>query len=60
MKDWQVRLMLEAQAAIVRSEGMKAENAQRAMQGDSPAYGEGHFIEQAEEIERLAREIGQG
>ncbi len=58
MQDWQVQRMLEAQAITVRVEGMKVENAIRAMQGKQWAYGENDFIDQADEIDRLAREIG--
>jgi len=58
MEDWQVRLFLEAQAELVRVEGMKAENAQRAQYGESMTYSEGHFEEKAQAIEYLSREIG--
>lgn len=57
MQDWQTQLFLEAQAELVRVEGMKALNAQRLRLDESLAYGEDAFEEKALEIERLAREI---
>lgn len=60
MQDWQVKLMLEAQAAMVRVEGMKASNAQALHCHDAPYHEKYKFDEEAGEIERLAREITHG
>lgn len=59
MEGWQLRLFLEAQAEIVRVEGMKAENMRRQYLGECVFYAEDDFRGVAGEIERLAREIGE-
>lgn len=57
MKDWQVRLQMQAMAAMIRVEGMKAENMQRAHRGESMAFAEDDFEMIAKEVDVLAHEI---
>ena len=56
MSPKQLQLLALVQASMARIEGMKAENQLRATMNDSPAYGYGHFAEEAEELSRLSVE----
>ena len=58
MEDWQIKLYLEAQAEMVRVDGMKAENMHRQQNGESMAYTNEDFMLCAHNIELLARQIG--
>lgn len=44
-------------ALLVRVEGMKAENLERAYLGQAPAYPEVSFIKVAEEIDSIGNQI---
>jgi len=52
-----LRCVVLAIAAYARIEAMKAENAQRFVAGDSPAYGEEHFNIEAEYLQSIAAEL---
>ena len=57
LQDWQVKLQLQAMACMVRVEGMKAENQYCKIYNRNPAYSEGRFAEEAQQIESIAQEI---
>lgn len=44
-------------AAAAELEGMKAANQERVMRNESLAYGEGAFIEKAEEITNITNQL---
>lgn len=50
-------LMVEAMALQARIEGMKAENAQRALEGKSPAYGEEQFESEGSGFRHIAEAL---
>lgn len=55
MESWRARLLLQAQAVLVRVEGMKAENSQREHRGESMAYTEDDFEDKACEIDDVIK-----
>jgi hypothetical protein len=55
MQDWQVQLMLQAQAVIVRVEGMKAENQHCLFKNMAPTYTFDYFYSAADEINGIAQ-----
>lgn len=58
MKPWQVKLFLEAQAEMVRVEGMKAANLHNQLVGRNYIqYGEPAFDQAADKIEALAEKM---
>ena len=54
MDAYDVRRLALLSAINVEVEGMKAENKQREVQGESMAYTEHKFVEKAEELKDLA------
>ena len=54
MTNEQVQLLALIYAANARVVGMQAGNQLRESVGDSPAYGEGHFQEEAQHLEHLS------
>ena len=57
MQPWHYRMLLEAQILQTRVEGMKAENLQSAICGNSLAYTEEAFHEIVVELEALLRDF---
>lgn len=57
LEEWQLKIYLQAQAEMIRVEGMKVENSQRVLRGEAAAYSEEAFCVSADEIDRLAHEI---
>lgn len=54
MTNEQIQLLALIYASNARVVGMQAANQQRAAQGDSPEYAEGHFQEEAQHLETLS------
>jgi hypothetical protein len=54
MTNEQLQLLALIYAANARVVGMHAANQQRNAQGESPAYSEGHFQEEAQHLEHLS------
>lgn len=50
-----VCILIQAQAEVVRAEGMKAENQSRTMRGDYPPYTEWDFLRVVDTLEALAK-----
>jgi hypothetical protein len=50
---WQI----EAMACVARIEGMKAANNARDTPSEAVTYSEGHFSEEAEQLELIAEDI---
>lgn len=57
MDNHTARIFAFIQAELVRVEGMKAENARRAVNNEEPTWTQEAFDNEAAHIESLAREI---
>jgi len=54
MSNQQLQILALIMASNARVLGMQAENQLRAAIDESPAYGEGHFQEEAQHLEHLS------
>jgi len=54
MNNQQLQILALITASNARVLGMQAENQLRASCGESPAYGDGHFQEEAQHLEHLS------
>lgn len=57
MKDWQVKIWIQAQAIVAEIEGMKSENDLAKICNNTIPYGEDAFFRKSFELQELAREI---
>jgi len=57
MNSHNLQLMLQAQAIMIRVEGMKAENQTRAANGDAAAYGEEHFQAESDTMGFIMQDV---
>ena len=57
MTDMAVQYLALIQAVVARVEGMKAENQACKKVGNTPCYGEQHFLAEARQLEEYANQI---
>ena len=54
-----IQCQIRAFSVLAEMEGMKAENEKQKRYGESPTYGEDHFMDISKRLEALAYEAGE-